>query len=242
LADKRSNAFRQQLLRNHSLAQSIREPDFPMAAFELLQNWQRHRLMRTYQDFMSRDRDAPACHFFLEELYGGMNFHERDQQVARVEPLMSRMLPRKALHAVAEALRLQAISLEFDMDMAALIHEQGLKNLETSGYAEVYRECGRRPEREHQILLIRSLGHELERLVKIPMLVQMLRLMRGPAKAAGFGRLQTFLEDGLRSFRRLTDPAAFVETIYRREWQAMNRLFSGHETPFIYPVSQDSRQ
>lgn len=242
MADKRANAFRQQLLRNHSLAQAISEPAFPMAAFELLQNWQRDRLMRTYQDFIARDSDAPACHFFLEELYGGMNFHARDQQVARVEPLMSRMLPRKALHAVAEALRLQAISLEFDMDMAALIHERGLKDLETSSYAEVYRECGRRPEREHQIVLIRTLGHELERLVKIPMLVQMLRLMRGPAKAAGFGRLQTFLEDGLRSFRRLTDPAEFVETIYRREWRAMDRLFSGDETPFVYPLRPESGQ
>jgi len=237
VAEKRANAFRQQLVRNHDLAEAISKPEFPQAAFALLQNWQRHRLARTYEDFMAIESDAPACHFFLEELYGGMNFRERDQQVARVEPLMSRTLPRKALHAVAEALRLQAISLEFDMEMAILVERRGLKKLNTREYAEIYRECGRRPEREHQILLIRTLGVELQRLVKMPLLIRLLSLLGGPARAAGFGRLQSFLESGLRAFRHLSDPPGFIESIYQREWLAMNRLFSGHETPFVYPLS-----
>jgi len=237
VAENPVNAFRQQLLRNHALAETIGQPEFPLAAFELLQNWQRHRLMRTYEDFMAVESDAPACHFFLEELYGGMNFRERDQQVARVEPVMSRTLPNKALHAVAEALRLQAISLEFDMDMAILIRRHGMEQLDTGAYAGIYRECGRRPEREHQILLIRTLGNELERLVRMPLLIRLLSLLGRPARTAGFGRLQSFLETGLRSFRQLSDPTAFIESIYRREWQAMKRLFSGHETPFVYPFS-----
>jgi len=237
VATKRANAFRAQLMRNHALAEAIGEPAFPMAAFETLQDWQRHRLMRTYEDFMARDSDAPACHFFLEELYGGMNFRERDQQVARVEPVMSRTLPRRALHALAEALRLQAISLEFDMDMANVMRLRDLKCLSTETYASVYRECGRKRDREDQILLIRSLGHELERLIKMPLLLRLLHMLGGPARAAGFGRLQAFLENGLHSFSLLRNPAEFVESIYNREWQAMNRLFSGHTTPFAYPLS-----
>jgi hypothetical protein len=164
-----------------------------------------------------------------------MNFRERDQEVARVEPLMTRMLPKKALHALADAFRLQAISLEFDMEMAGLLQRRGVTGLDIPVYAETYRECGRRPEREKQILLIRKLGHELQRLVKMPLLAQLLGALRGPARVAGFGLLQAFLENGLRSFRQLSDPALFVESIYEREWQAMNRLFSGHESPFISP-------
>jgi hypothetical protein len=136
---------------------------------------------------------------------------------------MTRMLPKKALHALADAFRLQAISLEFDMEMAGLLQRRGVTGLDIPVYAETYRECGRRPEREKQILLIRKLGHELQRLVKMPLLAQLL------------GLLQAFLENGLRSFRQLSDPALFVESIYEREWQAMNRLFSGHESPFISP-------
>ncbi len=239
MAAKRANDFHLQLVRNHELACAISKPGFPMAAFQMLQNWQRERLSRTYEDFLGRDSDAPACRFFLDELYGGMNFRERDQEVARVEPIMSRMLPRKPLRMVADALRLEAISLEFDMEMAALLQRRGTDHLETATYAETYRECGRRPDREDQILLIRKLGHELERLVKMPLLVHLLTMMRGPARAAGFGLLQAFLENGLSSFRRLGDAAFFVESIYQREWQAMERLFSGHESPFD-PAGQDA--
>lgn len=235
MARENANALRRQLVRNHELARAIGEPGFPLAEFELLQNWQRDRLAHTYEDFLGHASAAPACRFFLDELYGGMNFRERDQEVARVEPLLSRMLPKRALHALAEALRLQAVSLEFDMEMAGLLLRRGGTALNTTVYADTYRQCGRRPQREKQILLIRKLGHELERLVKMPLLAQLLRALRGPARAAGFGRLQAFLENGLRSFRQLGDPGLFVESIFEREWQAMNRLFSGHETPFISP-------
>jgi hypothetical protein len=235
MAGDSANSVREQLLRNHELASAISQPGFPLVEFELLQNWQRARLVQTYRDFLERDSDAPACHFFLDELYGGLNFRQRDQEVAKVEPVMSRMLPKKALHALAEAFHLQAICLEFDMDMAGRLRRRRVKALETPLYAAVYRECGRRPEREKQILLIQKLGQELEKLVKMPLLVGMLKSLRGPARAAGFGLLQSFLENGLSSFRQLHNPALFVESIFEREWRAMNRLFNGHDDPFIRP-------
>jgi hypothetical protein len=97
----------------------------------------------------------------------------------------------------------------------------------------VYRECGRRPERESQILLIRQLGRELAGLVRMPLLTGMLRSLRRPARAAGFGLLQAFLEEGLSSFRQLHNARLFVESIFEREWRAMNLLFSGNDDPFI---------
>ena len=60
----------------------------------------------------------------------------------------------------------------------------------------------------------------------------LVRLLRGPAHAAGFGKLQEFLEEGLAAFRALEDPACFVDTIYEREWRAMERMFAGAERPF----------
>jgi hypothetical protein len=58
-------------------------------------------------------------------------------------------------------------------------------------------------------------------------------MLRGPAIAAGFGRLQGFLESGLESFRALNDATWFVDTIYEREWAAMERLFRGDPDPFL---------
>jgi hypothetical protein len=58
------------------------------------------------------------------------------------------------------------------------------------------------------------------------------RLLRGPAHAAGFGRLQEFLEEGLGSFRALEDARHFIETIYQRESGAMQKMFAGEPQPF----------
>lgn len=227
-----AEAFRRMLARNHELAAELDMPEFPVAALEGLQAWQRARFQHTYADFIARETDAPACHFFLDELYGGLDFRARDQEVARVAPVMCRLLPEHALRSLADAFRLQAISLELDMAMVRIDPAADFPALSTADYARRYRACGQRDNREAQILLIRGLGHRLEKLVETPLLLRLVVTLRGPAIAAGFGRLQEFLEEGLRSFRRLADPADFVETIYRREWLAMTRLFAGDDDPY----------
>ena len=82
-------------------------------------------------------------------------------------------------------------------------------------------------------MLIQQLGLDLARLVNKPLVTALVRLLRGPAHAAGFGALQEFLETGLFAFRELEDPAFFIDTIYQREWLTMQKLFAGDENPFL---------
>ena len=214
---------------NHDLAKSLDDSDFPLSRFELLQDWQRKRMQQTYADFMARPSDAPACHFFLQELYGGVNFRQRDHAVERVAPIMIRMLPNKALHGLTEAFRLQGISLELDIEMAQLLELNSIGQIDQGVYSRTYLECGRRDDRENQIKLIRVLGYELKQLVAMPQLLNLVKIMRKPAKLAGFGQLQSFLENGISSFGQLHSPAEFVDTIYQREWQLMLNWFEdGH--------------
>jgi hypothetical protein len=220
------------LARNHELAGRLLEPDFPLSHLKRLQEWQRSRLLRSFEDFARREDSRPAVRFFLSELYGGLDFQQRDKQMARVLHLMVRFLPDNALATMSEAFELQAISLEHDMKMATHMARTGLDELDMERYGETYRACSSREERERQIQLIRKLGYDLDRLVRKPMMNHLLRLMRGPAHAAGFGALQDFLENGLNSFRSLEDPAQFVETIYEREWRSMENLFAGAKKPF----------
>jgi hypothetical protein len=74
---------------------------------------------------------------------------------------------------------------------------------------------------------------DLARLVDKPLVTMLVRLLRGPAHAAGFGTLQEFLETGLFAFRELEDSDFFIETIYEREWLTMQKLFAGDENPFL---------
>ena len=224
--------LRSMLQRNHAIAERAEEADFPLRFFEELQHWQRARLSRSYSDLESLEGYRSAIHFFLSELYGGLDFRDRDQDLGRVMPVMIRFLPDATLATMSEAFELQAISLEFDMRMADWMARHDLPRLDMDGYCRTYRACDDRGGRERQITLIRKLGYDLDSLVRWPLVNRLVRLLRGPAHAAGFGRLQEFLEAGLGAFRALPDATLFIETIYEREWTAMQRMFDGADKPF----------
>jgi hypothetical protein len=224
--------LRRALADSHKLALRIDEPDFPLAEFERLQTWQRARLARSYEALISQERYRAAGDFFLAEIYGGLNFRERDQEVERVLPIMIRMLRDDMIRVLAEAFELQSLSLDFDMRMAAVLREAGWDELNTGRYGEIYRATGRPAERERQIELIGRLGMELNELVHHRLVLWLIRTVRGPARAAGFGRLQSFLEQGLNAFRRMGDGTVFIETIRNSEKDIMQRLFAGSEDPF----------
>ena len=224
------------LARNHGLAGKLEGKDFPLHAFEQLQRWQQKRLARTFDDLIQQDAYRPAVNFFLTELYGGLDFRERDLEMSKVMPVMRRFLPDKVLYIMSEAFELQAVSLEFDMEMARYMDRLDNPDLDMDRYCEVYRACSDKPGRERQVLMIRKLGNDLDRLVNKPLVNTLVRLLRGPAHAAGFGKLQEFLESGLGSFRALRDVQFFNEAIYQREWNSMQNLFAGEAEPFGFQV------
>jgi hypothetical protein len=221
--------LRQALTESHKLAARLDEPGFPLAELELVQDWQRRRLAQSYRDLISQERYRAAGDFFLAELYGGLDFRERDQQMERVLPAMVRMLREDMLLALAEAFELQSLSLKLDMDMTTALIRVGWDELNTARYEEIYRVCGRLSEREKQIELIRRLGLELNELVHHRLVMLLIRTLRGPARAAGFGLLQSFLERGFTAFRIMADGSEFIDIIWRRESEFMRRLLAGEE-------------
>ena len=229
---RHADHLRQALTDSHELATRIDKPGFPHEELELLQGWQRRRLAKSYHDLISQERYRAAGDFFLDELYGGLNFRERDQQMERVLPVMVRMLREDMLLALAEAFELQSLSLSLDMDMTMALRQSSWDELSTDRYGEIYRICGRPADRERQIELIGHLGLELNELVHHRLVMFLIRTLRGPARAAGFGLLQSFLEGGLRAFQIMGDGTEFIETIWANEDKVMQRLFDGDKNPF----------
>lgn len=231
---KNADHLRQALADSHDLATRIDAPDFPLTEFEILQTWQRSRLERSYQSLISQERYRAAGDFFLAELYGGLHFRERDQEMERVLPVMVRMLRDDMILVLAEAFELQSLSLNLDMDMTAALKQSGWNELNTNRYGEIYRACGRPEDRKRQIELIGRLGMELNELVHHRLVLWLIRTVRGPARAAGFGLLQSFLEGGLRAFQVMGDGTEFIETIWNSENEISQRLFADDENPFRF--------
>lgn len=220
-----------QIERNQVIADRIRAIDPTLRqGLDELQHWQRARLDATYSDLRDDPRYRPACEFFLDELYGGRDVHERDQQLGRVVPVMRRFLPAHLLKAVGDAVRLQAVSLEFDLAIAELLAAR--PTLEQPDYAWAYRQHAAWDERADQLGLIRQLGELLDETVKRPMVHRLIRLMHGPAVIAGFGALQGFLQRGLDAFAHMGPADHFLDTIESREREALEAMHGGADWPF----------
>jgi hypothetical protein len=199
-----------------------------------LRRWQAARLARTYDDLLHDEEYRPAAEFFLSDLYGLKDTSGRDAGLERVLPVMSKVLPEAALHGVGLAVELDALSEELDADLLdVLLRELGVRDeLTEQAYAEAYRRCDNYAQRKHQIELIREVGEDLAQLVRKSMVYAMLRSMRTPAKAAGCGELQDFLERGFRAFRQMKDSKHFLDTIQTREMQILDRIYAGAPHPF----------
>lgn len=218
---KNAARLKQALSDSHQLATQLDEPEFPLAELELVQAWQRERLAKAYSDLISQPRYQAAGKFFLDELYGGLHFRQRDQEMERVLPVMVRMLRDDMLLVLAEAFELQSLSLKFDIDMTRRFKKMAWSELNLLRYGEIYRDCGQVAERKQQIELIYRLGQQLNGLVHHRLVMMLIRVLRGPALAAGFGLLQSFLESGLNAFKVMGDCTEFVDAIRQRETEFM---------------------
>jgi hypothetical protein len=201
-----------------------------------LRAWQAGRLADTYRDLLDSERYRDAARFFLTDLYGPKDFSERDHEVERILPTLSATLPASGIRTVALAIEVDALSEELD---AAMVNElrraRALADITEKAYAEAYRRCGKRAQRELQLKLIGEIGEALAALVRKPLIHAALRLMRAPAKLAGLAELHAFLEDGYNAFHRMGDPAEFLAAIATREETILRQLFDGAPRPFDIP-------
>jgi hypothetical protein len=200
------------------------------SARQRLHSWQAERLGRTHADLLAGKRTGPAASFFLTDLYGATDLGSLAADVRRIVPVMSKLLPTAGLETVADAIELDALSETLDAAMVAALGDKIIA-LDAAAYGRAYRKVDRRKDRERQIALIEHVGQALERLVRQPFVVSALRLMRKPAKLAGLGELQDFLERGYAAFRQIGDPKEFLDLIVSRERRLLNALFAGDDRP-----------
>lgn len=199
-----------------------------------LQAWQAARLERSFADFLQDPARRPAARFFLTDVYGAHDFARRDADIARVLPTMQRLLPVRLLETVVDGIALGALTHAFDLRMAAALDRLSptAGALDEALYVRAYRAVGLPRLRARQIALIDRVGSGLTEALWMPGVGTLLRLSRLPAKTAGLGELQGFLERGFQAFADLGDARAFLADIHASETRVMRRLFAGDPDPF----------
>jgi hypothetical protein len=204
------------------------------AALDRLAAWQSLRLNTTYADLARERRYARAIAFFQTDLYGPGDFSRRDADLARVVPLMARVLPAGVIATISGAMELSVLSHELDHALLGKLPPHS--ELSVATYCDAYHALANRGARERQIALIVAVGHALDRYVGNAVVRSALAAMRQPARLAGLAALQDFLERGIEAFRHMKGAGAFLATVEARETALMKAIFAGDRAPFPEPI------
>jgi hypothetical protein len=205
-------------------------------ALERLADWQARRLRMTYEDLAADRRYAEAIRFFQNDLYGAADFSRRDSDLARVVPMLVRVLPESIIMTAAAAIELNRISQELDL---ALLGQLSRANgyFTVAEYCKAYRRAGNYPLRHRQIKLIVDIGTAIDRSVNSAFVRTAMTMMRQPARLAGLSALQDFLERGFAAFRRMEGAQIFLATISERETHLLQAIADGATDPFPDPTA-----
>lgn len=204
-----------------------------------LRTWQAERLAQTHADLIANPRFRDTALFFLTDLYGPEDLSRHEADVRRILPIMTRVLPVAGLETVADAVELNTLSETLDAAMVSALGKE-VARLDESAYGRAYRAVGRRPERQRQIDLIEHLGRSLDLLTQQPFVGKALSMMRKPAKLAGLGELQHFLERGYAAFRKMGGADEFLQIVTTRERAMLEALFAGKDDLLTQPFHSES--
>jgi len=199
-----------------------------------LRAWQARRLAHSYADLLAHERYAPACRFFLDDLYAARDFSQRDHDMLQMYALLRRYVPGPLLEPLTLTVKVHALTEHLDQALAGMLFaEMAVTGDITSAlYAQAYRRCDNYDEREEQIALIHRVGQLLEGVVKQPLTGATLSLLAVPARRAGWDDLTGFLERGFKAFKHLHGARPFLELVRRRETEYLDRIYSGDEDPY----------
>lgn len=196
-------------------------------AVRMVKAVQARRFSGTYSDLLAPGPYAAAARFFLEELYSDRDYAERDAQFARIAGAIEKFFPRDVVQMAVALANLHALTEQLDLAMARAWREQD--GPDAAKYVRAWRAVGRRDDRQSQLTVVLAVGDEMARLTRLPGLRLMLRMMRGPAAAAGLQSLQRFLETGFDTFaamaKRKGGAEVFLKTIHEREQALIDALF-----------------
>jgi hypothetical protein len=229
MADRKAaaNRFRKYIRRSNELhASYFANPDL-LAAYDRFADWQLEYLLPFFGDLHSQPGYTEALEFTMSDL-AGIGIIQRDDDLERAAPAITRLLPLRALETIAAAAKMNARVLEVNVSICRCLMIDGRlpDQITEHDYWRACRDASSLDECVELVHLIVSLGRTLSSLIEMPMLGMTLRAMRGPAHAAGFGALQEFLENGYHTFRNIPDIQYFLETIETRMIDIFKMIFT----------------
>jgi hypothetical protein len=202
----------------------LNDPAF-LRLYERFVDIQMAYFLPRYDDLRNRPGYDAAIDFVVSDLIG-TGTASRDRDLERVAGVMSRTLPSKALEALVLAMGLNARVLAINIDIASAMSDglRGGAAVSERDYCLASRQATTFAEFKKLITMSHEAGRALDRFAHLPLIRGIAHSMRIPARLAGFGDLQAFLEKGLDTFLGLADVDEFLNLMEERMTAVFHRV------------------
>ena len=221
-----ADRFRRAIARsNKSHAEYLDDPGL-YESYDRFTRWQLDYMLPFFSNLLEPEGYAEAVDFIVSDL-AGVGVSERDRDIERATPVIVRSLPTHPLETAAAAVELNARALEINLGICRELMVDGdlPPEIAEEDYLVACRAVSSYEECMDLVRLAVNLGETLKKLVRVPLIGGLLRTMRAPAHAAGFGALQEFLETGYLTFHRISDIDHFLELFQLRMDDVFARIY-----------------
>ena len=223
--------FRRAIARSNAAHAEYLEDPRLLESFDRFTRWQLDYMLPFFSDLLDPPGYAEAVDFIVSDL-AGVGVADRDRDIERVTPVVVRTLPTHPLETAAAAVELNARVLEISLGICRdlLVDGQLPATITEEEYIAAARKVSSYDECMDLVDLAVSLGETLKTLVRVPLMSGLLKTMRAPAHAAGYGALHDFLLTGFLTFRQISDIDRFLELLRLRMGQVFERIYQSDET------------
>lgn len=221
-----ADKFRRAAARSNRLHAEYLDDRDLYESYDRFTRWQLDYMLPFFSDLLEPEGYAEAVDFIVSDL-AGVGISARDREIERATPVIVRSLPTHPLEAAAAAVELNARALEINLGICRKLLVGGKlpPDVTETDYCIACRKVSSYEECMDLVHLTANLGETLKKLVRVPLIGGLLRTMRTPAHAAGFGALQEFLETGYLTFRRISDIDRFLDLLRGRMDHVFERIY-----------------
>jgi hypothetical protein len=190
-----------------------------------LQHFQSNRLRRDHADLASELQYRAIAEFFFCEMYGPRDYAARDDQARRLRQFVH-VVPGLSIRDVEPALQLLDLSNRLDEAVIYQLIGQGVAlDFTEQHYEQAYRRANNYADRVIQLDLVRTALYNVFRMSENPLIRIALERTDQLARVVGMAEIHHFLKHGYASIQSVRDIYRFVETIYVREKDRLDRIY-----------------
>jgi len=223
---KAATGLREQIATSNRLHRSYLDDPVFRRDYERFISLQTGYFLPQYDDLRDRPGYDRAIDFVVTDLTG-TGIADRDRDLEKVAPIMSRTLPTGALSALKLAMELNARVLDMNLGIAKSLQAslRESRPISERDYCRASRSVTGFDDCRELIDMTHRAGHALDEFAHLPMIRTLSRSMRLPARVWGFTDLQAFLEKGLDTFLAVDDVPAFLDVMDERMTVIFRRVF-----------------